>query len=80
MCVSLTEQVRTIANVTTAVAKGNLTQKIEIEVEGEMLTLKTTVNAMVDQLSASACKEPGLIWQPTSMYVHRPLQCHCLLC
>lgn len=40
--------------VTTAVAKGDLTQKIEIEVEGEMLTLKQTVNSMVDQLSAFA--------------------------
>ncbi|CAL1702932.1 unnamed protein product [Somion occarium] len=54
MCSSLTDQVRSIANVTTAVAKGDLTQKIEIEVEGEMLTLKRTVNSMVDQLSAFA--------------------------
>ncbi|KAH9911696.1 histidine kinase [Amylocystis lapponica] len=54
MCSSLTDQVRSIAKVTTAVAKGDLTQKIEIEVEGEMLTLKITVNSMVDQLSAFA--------------------------
>lgn len=54
MCSSLTDQVRSIAKVTTAVAKGDLTQKIEIEVEGEMLTLKRTVNSMVDQLSAFA--------------------------
>ncbi|KAL4248978.1 histidine kinase [Abortiporus biennis] len=54
MCSSLTDQVRSIAKVTTAVAKGDLTQKIEIEVEGEMLTLKQTVNSMVDQLSAFA--------------------------
>ncbi|KAI0071450.1 histidine kinase [Panus rudis PR-1116 ss-1] len=54
MCSSLTDQVRSIAHVTTAVAKGDLTQKIEIEVEGEMLTLKRTVNSMVDQLSAFA--------------------------
>ncbi|KZP13596.1 hypothetical protein FIBSPDRAFT_753155 [Athelia psychrophila] len=54
MCLSLTDQVRSIANVTTAVAKGDLTQKIEIEVEGEMSTLKRTVNSMVDQLSAFA--------------------------
>lgn len=40
MCSSLTDQVRSIANVTTAVAKGDLTQKIEIQVEGEMSTLK----------------------------------------
>lgn len=51
MCSSLTDQVRSIAVVTTAVAKGDLTSKIEIPVEGEMATLKTTVNSMVDQLS-----------------------------
>ncbi|TFK95926.1 hypothetical protein BDV98DRAFT_598145 [Pterulicium gracile] len=54
MCSSLTDQVRSIAFVTTAVAKGDLTQKIDIEVEGEMATLKGTVNSMVDQLSAFA--------------------------
>jgi hypothetical protein len=40
MCSSLTDQVRSIAVVTTAVARGDLTQKIEISVEGEMATLK----------------------------------------
>ncbi|RPD58040.1 hypothetical protein L227DRAFT_469196, partial [Lentinus tigrinus ALCF2SS1-6] len=56
MCSSLTDQVRSIAKVTTAIARGDLTQKIdvEVEVEGEMLTLKRTVNSMVDQLSAFA--------------------------
>lgn len=54
MCSSLTDQVRSIGAVTTAVAKGDLTQKVEIEVEGEMLTLKETVNSMVDQLSTFA--------------------------
>ncbi|KAI6127235.1 hypothetical protein F5141DRAFT_1186385 [Pisolithus sp. B1] len=54
MCSSLTDQVRSIAKVTTAVAKGDLTQKVEIEVEGEMLTLKKTVNSMVGQLGAFA--------------------------
>ncbi|KAJ3502690.1 hypothetical protein NLJ89_g8773 [Agrocybe chaxingu] len=54
MCSSLTDQVRSIAVVTTAVARGDLTQKIEISVEGEMSTLKSTVNSMVDQLSAFA--------------------------
>ncbi len=42
MCSSLTDQVRSIAHVTTAVARGDLTQKIEIQVEGEMSTLKGT--------------------------------------
>lgn len=41
MCSSLTDQVRSIAHVTTAVAQGDLTQKIEIQVEGEMSTLKS---------------------------------------
>lgn len=54
MCSSLTDQVRSIAVVTTAVAKGDLTRKIEIPVEGEMATLKMTVNSMVDQLSEFA--------------------------
>ena len=54
MCSSLTDQVRSIAKVTTVVARGDLTQKIDIEVEGEMLTLKRTVNSMVYQLSAFA--------------------------
>ncbi|KAH8802033.1 hypothetical protein DL96DRAFT_1672185 [Flagelloscypha sp. PMI_526] len=54
MCASLTDQVRSIAVVTTAVARGDLSQKISIEVEGEMATLKGTVNSMVDQLSAFA--------------------------
>jgi osomolarity two-component system sensor histidine kinase NIK1 len=44
MCSSLTDQVRSIAHVTTAVACGDLTQKIEIQVEGEMSTLKGTVD------------------------------------
>ncbi len=54
MCSNLTNQVRSIAAVTTAVAKGDLTQKVEILVEGEMATLKETVNSMVAQLSTFA--------------------------
>jgi osomolarity two-component system, sensor histidine kinase NIK1 len=52
MSSSLTDQVRSIALVTTAVARGDLTRKIEIQVEGELATLKTTVNSMVDNLRA----------------------------
>lgn len=51
MCHSLTTQVRSIAAVTTAVAKGDLGQKVEIEVGGEIETLKNTVNGMVEQVS-----------------------------
>jgi HAMP domain-containing protein len=54
MCDNLTTQVRTIARVTTAVAEGDLTQKVDIPVQGEMATLKHTVNSMVDQLSIFA--------------------------
>src|SRR5919112_312965 len=51
---NLTGQVRNIAQVTTAVAKGDLTQKITVEASGEVAELKNTMNAMVDQLSAFA--------------------------
>ena len=51
---NLTSQVRNIAAVTTAVAKGDLSQKITVEARGETLELKNTINTMVDQLSAFA--------------------------
>ena len=54
MAGNLTWQVRNIAQVATAVAKGDLTQKIEVDARGEILQLKTTLNTMVDQLSAFA--------------------------
>ncbi|MGP3985886.1 HAMP domain-containing protein [Streptomyces sp. 3N207] len=54
MAERLTGQVRDIAGVTTAVANGDLTQKVMVETSGELLQLKLTVNTMVDQLSAFA--------------------------
>jgi signal transduction histidine kinase/HAMP domain-containing protein/ActR/RegA family two-component response regulator len=54
MATNLTGQVRNIAEVTTAVANGDLSKKISIDVKGEFLELKNTVNAMVDQLNAFA--------------------------
>ena len=54
MANNLTNQVRNIADVTTAVAKGDLSRKITVEAKGEMLALKNTINTMVDQLSAFA--------------------------
>src|SRR5207237_270523 len=51
---NLTGQVRNIAQVTTAVAQGDLSQKITVDARGEILQLKSTVNKMVDQLSAFA--------------------------
>ena len=52
MASNLTDQVRNIAQVTTAVAEGDLTQKVTVDVKGEILELKNTVNTMVDQLSS----------------------------
>jgi signal transduction histidine kinase/CheY-like chemotaxis protein/HAMP domain-containing protein len=54
MAANLTGQVRNIAEVTTAVAKGDLSKKITVDVRGEILELKSTVNTMVDQLNAFA--------------------------
>lgn len=54
MAGNLTAQVRNIAEVTTAVAKGDLSKKITVDVKGEILALKNTVNTMVDQLSSFA--------------------------
>ena len=54
MASNLTGQVRNIAQVTTAVARGDLSQKITVDARGEILELKTTVNTMVDQLSSFA--------------------------
>ncbi len=54
MAGNLTSQVRNIAQVTTAVARGDLTQKINVDARGEILELKNTINTMVDQLSAFA--------------------------
>src|SRR5262249_51467668 len=52
MAGNLTAQVRNIAEVTTAVARGDLSRKITVDVKGEILQLKETINTMVDQLNA----------------------------
>src|SRR5271155_5757375 len=54
MASNLTAQVRNIAEVTTAVARGDLSRKITVDVKGEILELKDTINTMVDQLNAFA--------------------------
>ena len=54
MADNLTGQVRNIADVTTAVAKGDLSRKITVDVKGEILALKNTINTMVDQLNGFA--------------------------
>jgi len=56
MAANLTSQVRNIAQVTTAVANGDLAQKITVEVKGEMLALKDTINKMVDSLNTFAAE------------------------
>src|SRR5438034_376298 len=56
MASNLTNQVRNIAGVTTAVAKGDLSTKITVEAKGEILELKNTINTMVDQLSSFAAE------------------------
>jgi HAMP domain-containing protein/signal transduction histidine kinase/ActR/RegA family two-component response regulator len=56
MASNLTGQVRNIADVTTAVAKGDLSKKITVDVQGEILGLKNTINTMVDQLSSFAAE------------------------
>jgi HAMP domain-containing protein/CheY-like chemotaxis protein len=56
MASNLTGQVRDIATVTTAVANGDLTRKITVDVKGELLELKNTINTMVDQLNAFAAE------------------------
>src|SRR4030081_1899569 len=56
MANNLTSQVRNIADVTKAVAAGDLSKKIEVDVKGEILELKITINTMVNQLSSFAAE------------------------
>jgi HAMP domain-containing protein len=56
LAANLTAQVRSIAKVTTAVAQGDLSQKITVDAKGEILELKNTINVMVDQLSSFAAE------------------------
>src|SRR5690606_26854145 len=56
MGANLTAQVRNIAEVTTAVARGDLSRKIAVDVKGEILELKNTINTMVDQLNGFAAE------------------------
>ena len=58
MASNLTGQVRNIAEVTTAVAKGDLSRKITVDVKGEILELKNTINTMVDQLNSFGSEAP----------------------
>jgi HAMP domain-containing protein/CheY-like chemotaxis protein/signal transduction histidine kinase len=63
MAGNLTDQVRNIADVTTAVARGDLSRKITVDVKGEILELKDTINTMVDQLGAFASEVTRVAWE-----------------
>ncbi len=63
MARNLTSQVRNIAEVTTAVAKGDLSRKITVDVRGEILELKNTMNTMVDQLGSFASEVTRVAWE-----------------
>src|SRR5436189_6275373 len=56
MASNLTGQVRNIADIATAIARGDLSRKITVDVKGEILQLKNTINTMVDQLNAFAAE------------------------
>src|SRR5262249_18091171 len=60
MASNLTGQVRNIAEVATAIARGDLSRKITVDVRGEILQLKETINTMVDQLNSFAAEVTGL--------------------
>ena len=70
MASNLTGQVRNIAEVTTAVASGDLSRKITVDVKGEILELKNTINTMVDQLTRSRQRSPAspAKWAPTASW------------
>src|SRR4051812_12153286 len=68
MANNLTDQVRNIADVTTAVAKGDLSKKIEVDVKGEFLTVKSTINTMVDQLRSFASEAARLALAVASVF------------
>ena len=63
MAGNLTNQVRNIAGVTTAVAKGDLSKKITVDARGEILELKNTINTMVDQLNSFASEVTRVAWE-----------------
>ena len=74
MAGNLTSQVRNIAEITTAVANGDLSKKITVDVQGEILELKNTVNTMVDQLNAFANEVTAWLarWAPRASWAARP--------
>ncbi len=73
---NLTAQVRNIAEVSTAIANGDLSKKITVDVKGEILELKETINTMVDQLNAFASEVTRVAREVgTEGLARRPGQC-----
>lgn len=68
MAANLTNQVRDIAQVSKSVARGDLTKKVTVEVRGEMLDLKNTINTMVDQVRFLSLAWPYMHVQDTSAH------------
>src|SRR5690606_13128568 len=66
MASNLTTQVRNIAEVTTAVARGDLSRKIAVDAQGEILQLKDTINTMVDQLNGFAAEVTRVAREPAT--------------
>ena len=75
MASNLTSQVRNIAEVTTAVANGDLSRKITVDVKGEILELKNTINTMVDQLRgfASEVTRVAVKWEQKENWADRQM-------
>ncbi|MEI2583606.1 HAMP domain-containing protein [Scytonema sp. PRP1] len=73
MAGNLTAQVRNIAEVTTAVANGDLSKKITVNVNGEILELKNTINTMVDQLNSFASEVTRVArgWEPKANWAYK---------
>ena len=74
MADNLTNQVRDIAQVSKSVARGDLTKKVTVEVRGEMLDLKNTINTMVDQVKSNIYTNDetcGICIPPLFFYYHR---------
>jgi len=72
MAANLTGQVRNIAEVTTAVAKGDLSKKITVDVKGEILELKSTINTMVDELNGFAWEVSRVAREWAARQARRP--------
>jgi HAMP domain-containing protein len=74
LAANLTNQVRAIAEVATAVTKGDLTRSIQVEARGEVAELKDNINTMIDNLRGTTDRNQEQDWLKTNLPVHRMLQ------